>query len=269
MATLTVASWNVNGMRAAIRKGIDARLASIRPDVLLLQETRARAEQLPEGWASPEGWHVHWNPAERAGYSGTAVWSRHAFRLGEIATPDDRDHEGRLVLSELSHPWRSRKALLRVASVYLPSGSSSESRQAEKDRWLAHFGDAVSWLSKSSVPTILGGDFNIAHTERDIYHWRSNQGTSGFLPHEREWMGGFIGSGWHDLVREEFGDRDGPYSWWSNRGNARSLDRGWRIDYLFANRAARGLVDRVWIDRESGLAISDHAPVCARVSVAV
>lgn len=265
MSAITIATWNVNGLRAAIRKGIAAQLDRLSPDVLLLQETRVHPEQLPTDWAAPEGWHVAWNPAERAGYSGTAVWSRRGFRLASLATPDERDHEGRVVLTDLPDAANPRRTALRLASVYLPSGSSGEHRQAEKDRWLAHFTDAVRSMARSKVPTILGGDFNIAHTERDIFHWKSNQQTSGFLPHEREWMTDFLASGWHDVVREKFGDVDGPYSWWSNRGQARALDRGWRIDYLFANKAARALIEDCWIDREAALPISDHAPVCARV----
>lgn len=268
MPELTIATWNVNGMRAAIRKGISDQLQRLTPDVLLFQETRVTPEQLPAAWAAPEGWQVAWNPAERAGYSGTAVWSRTPFRLGTLATPSERDHEGRLVLAELPASARDpRSPALRIASVYLPSGSSGEHRQAEKDRWLAHFTDAVRSMARSKVPTILGGDFNIAHTQRDLFHWKSNQDTSGFLPHERAWMGDFIASGWHDLIREKYGDIDGPYSWWSNRGNARTLDRGWRIDYLFANNAARPLIEDCWIDRDAGLAISDHAPVLAKLKL--
>jgi exodeoxyribonuclease-3 len=266
--TLTIATWNVNGMRAAIRKGLGDQLQRIAPDVLMLQETRAFPEQLPAEWSCPAGWHVAWNPAERAGYAGTAIWSRRPFERGSLPTPDERDHEGRVVIADLFRPGDAKRGagaspLLRTVCVYLPSGSSGPHRQAEKDRWLEHFAGAVRAMAASRVPTILGGDFNIAHTERDIFHWRSNLESSGFLPHERAWMGGLIGSGWHDLIREKYGDVDGPYSWWSNRGNARASDRGWRIDYLLANAAARPLIEDCWIDREAGLAISDHAPVIA------
>jgi exodeoxyribonuclease-3 len=111
------------------------------------------------------------------------------------------------------------------------------------------------------MPVIIGGDLNVAHTENDIFYAAANSETSGFLPHERQWMGKLIGSGWHDLIREQFGDVPGPYSWWSNRGRARELDRGWRIDYLLCNPEARTLVRSAMIDRVSGLAVSDHAAV--------
>ena len=111
------------------------------------------------------------------------------------------------------------------------------------------------------TPVLFGGDLNIAHTEQDIYYAKSNQKTSGFLPHERAWFSELLDTGWHDVIREYAGDVQGPYSWWSNRGRARELDRGWRIDYLLANQAARDRVSGFEIDRAAGLAVSDHAPV--------
>lgn len=114
---------------------------------------------------------------------------------------------------------------------------------------------------RKTGPVIFGGDLNIAHTERDIFYAKSNEKTSGFLPHEREWLGRLFDSGWHDVVRQHFGDCQGPYSWWSNRGRARELDRGWRIDYLLANAEVRRRFRSASIHREAGLAVSDHAPV--------
>ena len=107
----------------------------------------------------------------------------------------------------------------------------------------------------------MGGDFNIAHTERDIFYAKSNENTSGFLPHEREWMGDLIAGGWRDFVRSHYGEMQGPYSWWSNRGRARELDRGWRIDYLIGNTAAEKRFQAAEICREGGMTVSDHAPV--------
>ncbi len=151
--------------------------------------------------------------------------------------------------------------------MYLPSGSSGEHRQAVKDQWLEAFEPWAARFARSRIPTVIGGDFNIAHTERDIFHAKSNQNQSGFLPHERAWMGDFLAGGWHDIVRLEHGDVDGPYSWWSNRGRARELDRGWRIDYVMGNKAADKKTHRSWIDREGGLTVSDHAPVSVELDV--
>ncbi|GAB4383173.1 MAG: exodeoxyribonuclease III [Phycisphaerales bacterium] len=257
---MRITTWNINGFRSAVRKGLLAQIECVNPDVLLLQEIRTRPDQLAPHLAAPSGWCVHWHPAERPGYSGVAVWSRRGLRVEGVGLHDDgTDHEGRLLVARIGP--------IRVASVYLPSGSSGEHRQAEKDRWLEAFLPWSRRLARSNVPTILGGDFNIAHTERDIFHWKSNRNTSGFLPHERAWMSELLDQGWCDFVREQAGDVDGPYSWWSNRGRARELDRGWRIDYVLGNRAAARIAGRAWIDRQAGLAISDHAPVSVDLDV--
>lgn len=250
---MRITTWNVNGLRAAIRKGFQQHLDAMQPDILLLQEVRARPEQLPPEFQQPQGWHVVWNPAERPGYSGTAIWSRkplkvHNFGLASAET----DVEGRLIEAEVGG--------IQIASVYLPSGSSGPERQLVKDLWMKRF---RTWAGKrkDGSPLIFGGDINVAHTEKDIFYAKSNEQTSGFLPHEREWFGQLLNSGWHDLIREHHGDIQGPYSWWSNRGRARELDRGWRIDYLLCNKAARPLFRSATIHREGGLEISDHAPV--------
>jgi exodeoxyribonuclease-3 len=235
-----------------------AHLDRVAPDVLLLQEIRARPEQIPAPWSEPEGWSTVWHPAERPGYSGTAVWGRDSVR-DEARGAGEADTEGRVMVSRIGG--------VRFVSVYLPSGSSGDHRQAEKDRWLGFFHDWAATFARSRVPTILGGDFNIAHTERDIFYAKANEKTSGFLPHERAWFGDLLGQGWADLIREKYGPVEGPYSWWSNRGQARTLDRGWRIDYLLANKAAARLVTDCHIDRQSGLEISDHAMVVADLDV--
>jgi len=253
---MRITTWNVNGLRAAARKGILEQIQRISPDVLLLQEIRAQPEQLDPDIAQPPGWHVWWHPAERRGYSGVAIWSKKPIRIESIGL-NGRDPEGRLLLARIGS--------VRVGSVYLPSGSSGDHRQAVKDRWLEAMLPWTRRFARSPIPTVLGGDFNIAHTKRDIYHWKSNQATSGFLPHERAWMSSFLDQGWHDFVREQAGDVDGPYSWWSNRGRARELDRGWRIDYVAGNRPAGRIAGKAWIDRQAGLAISDHAPVSVEI----
>jgi exodeoxyribonuclease-3 len=251
---MRITTWNVNGMRAALRKGFEDHLARVCPDVLLLQEVRALPEQLPLTCAAPEGWHVHWHAARKKGYAGVSVWSRRPMKVMGIGLGDgDEDHEGRLL--------RVKVDGVQIVSVYLPSGSSGEHRQAEKEKWMARFMPWAKALVKSRVPTVLGGDFNIAHTERDIFYAKSNEKTSGFMPHERAWFGDLLGLGWHDLVRRHYGEVQGPYSWWSNRGRARELDRGWRIDYLLANNAAAKRFVSAGIDREAALTVSDHAPV--------
>lgn len=256
---MKITTWNVNGLRAALRKGFMEHLMVLQPDVLLLQEIRVRQDQLPEEFRNPDGWHVLWNSAQRPGYSGTAIWSRHPVRLINTGlTAADPDPEGRLIEAEVNG--------VRIGCVYLPSGSSGAERQAVKEVWMRRF---RVWTNarRDSIPVFFGGDINIAHTERDIFYAKSNEQTSGFLPHERDWFGTLLKSGWHDLLREHHGDIQGPYSWWSNRGRARELDRGWRIDYVLCNKAARSLFRGASIHRAGGLEVSDHAPVTVEIDV--
>ena len=190
------------------------------------------------------------------------MWTRRPHRVLARGLDHDPagppDAEGR-VLRVQTDDTHGRP--VRVASVYLPSGSSSPERQTAKDAWAARFAPWCDGLRRARTPVLLGGDLNVAHTERDLYYAKSNQTQSGFLPHERAWFGELLGTGWHDLIREHAGDVDGPYSWWSNRGQARARDRGWRIDYLLANAAARKRFVSAVTHREAGLACSDHAPV--------
>jgi len=249
---MRVLTWNVNGLRAATRKGLSKWLDEIKPDVVLLQEIRCRPDQIEDDHPL-HAWHALWNPAERPGYSGTAVFSKRPLKLLCTGIDGAADPEGRVTSVEVDG--------VNLISVYLPSGSSSPEAQTRKNTWMDQCTPWLAKLKRKRKPVIIGGDLNIARDERDIFHWKSNQDTSGFLPHEREWMNALIESGWSDLVREHYGDVDGPYSWWSNRGQARALNRGWRIDYLLANRSASHDSGAISIHREAGLACSDHAPV--------
>lgn len=273
---MRITTWNVNGLRAAIRKGFAKYLDEIAPDVLLLQEVRALPEQLPKAWQEPDGWHVLWNPAQKKGYAGTAIWARQPIETHAIGlSKQDRDEEGRLISATING--------VNVASVYLPSGSSGDHRQTEKERWMQVFKPWADKQRQVDKPVVFGGDLNIAHTPRDIFHAKSNEKTSGYLPHERDWLGELIDSGWTDLVRQDYDvllakggdvaarfgvqgegiepDKHGPYSWWSNRGSARAKNRGWRIDYLLANPSATKCFKAAHIHRQAGLDCSDHAPV--------
>ena len=263
---MRIATWNVNGLRAALRKGFEEHLSRMQVEVLLLQEVRALPEQLPMQWQSPKGWHVTWHPAEKKGYAGTAVWTRGEHEvIGRGIAGDGVDPEGRVLTVKVASG--TGKPVV-CSSIYLPSGSSGDHRQAEKEKWMAAFEPWAAALKRKRGAVVLGGDFNIAHTEHDIFYAKSNEKNSGFLPHERAWMGELIQGGWCDYVREKVGAGvDGPYTWWSNRGKARELDRGWRIDYLLGNTAAKKAGGKVWVDREAGLACSDHAPVILELNV--
>lgn len=253
---MRIVTWNLNGIRAAIRKGLDDFISEIDADVWMFQEVRALPEQLPQTWSPPKGMELLWHPAEKKGYSGVSTWSRVGIQeegRGIKASNDPKDLEGRFLLS--------RHGDLLLGNTYLPSGSSKEERQRWKEQWMEDYLNFAEKFTNSKTPVILAGDLNICHTEDDIWNPKGNKNTSGFLPHERQWFTQLLESGWHDLFREYRGQGKGPYSWWSNRGKARADDKGWRIDYLLGNAAAAKLVSHVEILREGGLVVSDHAPV--------
>lgn len=258
---MRITTWNVNGLRAALRKGMPDHLERLTPDVLLLQEIRVMPEQLKKAWRQPEGWHVAWHPAEKKGYAGTAVWSRHPLEVVGTGIDGEDDPEGRVLSVAVQG--------VELVSVYLPSGSSGEERQAFKEAWMDRFAAWMADLVARDTPVVVGGDLNVAHTPDDIWNPTGNKKNSGFLPHERAWFTELLGQGWSDLLRETAGEGKGPYSWWSNRGKAREKDRGWRIDYLLANPAAVSHLGahETTVHREGGMTVSDHAPVTADFTV--
>lgn len=251
-APLKVTTLNVNGLRSALRKGLEGWVAREAPDVLLLQEVRA--DPMPEPFTAL-GYGSMWFPARKPGYSGVAVLSR--YGLEDVRPGMDHpemDAEGRV----LSAVVRG----VRFASVYLPSGSSGPERQGFKDRVLADYHAWTLGTLAQGLPLVIGGDYNVAHRELDLKNWRGNRGNSGFLPHEREWMSTHLACGLTDTHRAALGER-AEYTWWSNRGNAYANDVGWRIDYLLA---AGVEVREVVVDRAARL--SDHAPVTGWVTSA-
>ncbi len=250
--TRTLCTLNVNGLRAAAKRGFGDWLARKQPDVLCLQEVRARPEQVSDELRSPAGYSTRWLWAEKRGYSGVALYSREA---ADAYLPgcgiDWADREGRVLRGDFGDEV--------IVSTYVPSGSSSEERQALKFSFLDAFPRFTKKLLKLDRPVALCGDVNIAHTELDIHAPKRNEKNSGFLPEERAWLTKLLRQGWVDVLRAQHPDEPGLYSWWSNRGQARAKDLGWRIDYVLMNPAFAERVTRAWIDKEAGL--SDHAPV--------
>lgn len=253
---MKITTLNANGLRSAVRRGFRDWLRRSRPDVLCLQEIRCDEESLDRALWKPRGWQVGWHPAKKKGYAGTAVWSRHPASRFTIGTGHPRgDEEGRVACAHLPD--------LDVYSLYMPSGSSGPERQAWKYEYMEY---ALPWMERvlaSGRPSLICGDINIAHRAIDLKNWRSNQKNSGFLPDERAWMDKLVALGWRDAFRELNPDSV-AYSWWSNRGRARELDVGWRIDYVLATPGLK--VTKVEIEKHADL--SDHAPVSAWVDVA-
>tara|TARA_B100000767_G_scaffold275004_1_gene309984 strand:- start:1723 stop:2505 length:783 start_codon:yes stop_codon:yes gene_type:complete len=253
---MRIVTWNVNGIRAAIRKGLDRFIEKINADVWMLQEVRCLEEQLPKDWTVPEGFEMILHPAEKKGYSGVATISNGEMidlGRGMEGSIDPNDSEGRVLVTKHGN--------VTLVNTYLPSGSSKEERQKYKENWMSQWRDFIRPLLDSDEVVIVAGDLNIAHTENDIWNPKGNAKSSGFLPHEREWFSDLLDEGWHDLFREHVGADEKIFSWWSNRGQARAKDRGWRIDYLLGNKAAQKRMKSVEIDRQGGIEVSDHAPV--------
>jgi exodeoxyribonuclease-3 len=247
-----VISVNVNGIRAAARKGFFEWLATVGPDVVCIQETKAQHHQLTESCFTPDGYHCYYEDAARKGYSGVAIYSRQqpdaivrGFGVAEF------DDEGRYL--------EIRLGKLKVVSLYLPSGSAGEARQASKFRFLDAFVPHLKQLKQSGVECILCGDWNIAHKEIDLRNWRSNQKNSGFLPEERKWLDELFST--HDFVDafRIINNEPDQYTWWSNRGRAWDKNVGWRIDYQIVTPALADRVRRA--DIYKARRFSDHAPL--------
>lgn len=265
---LTVASVNVNGVRAAVRRGMRPWLAERAPDVLCLQEVRATDADLEESLG--EGWHTVHEEASAKGRAGVAVATRTppvAVRVGlEPATPDGGfDGAGRWVEADVE----TRDGLLTVVSAYVHTGEAGTPRQLEKEAFLAAVAVRLAALPGDGRHVLLTGDLNVAHREADLKNWKGNLKKSGFLPQERAWFDALLRGGCVDVVRALVGEGPGPYSWWSWRGKAFDLDSGWRIDYQIASSGLAGRAVKAEIDRAPSYAErwSDHAPVVVEFDV--
>lgn len=248
----TICSLNLNGIRAAEKRGFSEWLAREQPDVLCLQELRANSDQVPDEVRSPAGYSARWNSAQKKGYAGTGLFSREAADAYQVGSGLSwGDDEGRVL--------RARFADFEVISLYVPSGSSSEERLELKFAYMDHMSSWFAELLAEERPIAICGDFNVAHTERDIWSPKTNVKNSGFLPEERSWFTSLLEQGWRDVYREQHIDEPGLYSWWSNRGQARAKDRGWRLDYCLMTPSFAERVSGAWIEKDADL--SDHAPV--------
>ena len=241
-------SWNVNGVRAALRYGLLGYLARERADVVCLQETRAPVESLAPLMAA--GYHVFLNPAERKGYAGVAVLSRTVplSVTSGLGLPE-HDREGRVVTAEYEHFF--------VVSVYVPNAKHDLARLPYRQAWDLALLAYLRGLERRK-PVIFGGDLNVAHTELDLARPRQNVGARGFTPEERAGFEAFVQAGFLDTFRE-FEPGGGHYSWWSVVTGARTRNIGWRIDYFLMSASLRPQLRRAFIHPE--VLGSDHCPV--------
>lgn len=251
-STMKIITLNCNGLRSASAKGFFAWMAGQDADVVCLQETRLQNEHSNNGMFAAERYHSYFLNAEKKGYSGVALYSRKkpdgvVYGLGW----DELDKEGRYLQADYGN--------LSVVSLYMPSGSSGEERQAIKYRFMDRFMEKLKELRRTRREYIICGDWNIAHKNIDIKNWRGNQKNSGFLPEERAWMDELFGAaGFIDAFREVSGEAE-QYTWWSNRGQAWAKNVGWRIDYQVITPGLKGKVRSASIYKDERF--SDHAPL--------
>jgi len=252
-----IITYNVNGIRAALSKGFLDWMQAANPDILCLQEIKAQHEQIPLLEFEALGYHHHWYPAQKKGYSGVAILSKEkpsqvVYGCG-IKKYDD---EGRVLRADFGE--------MSVLSVYHPSGSSGDERQAFKMEWLDDFLKFSEELRKKRPQLIISGDYNICHKAIDIHNPVSNANSSGFLPEEREWFDKFVNAGYVDSFRH-FNAEPHHYSWWSYRANAREKNLGWRIDYNMVTKNLQDKLKRSVILPEAKH--SDHCPVAVEIDI--
>ncbi|NOY97685.1 MAG: exodeoxyribonuclease III [Chloroflexi bacterium] len=248
---MKIVTWNVNGLRAALRKGILDWVLDESPDILCLQETRVRPDQLKEEQRNIPGYQIVWNPAERAGYSGVATWTREAPQEIEVGMGAPRfDVEGRVI--------RTRHPGFFLYNIYFPNGQRGHERVEYKLDFYAHLLDTCDALHAAGESVIITGDFNTAHREIDLRNPKENANTSGFLPEERAWIDRYLEHGFVEVYRHLYPDRE-QYTWWTYRFNARQRNVGWRIDYFLVSESLLPRVQDVIIHDD--VLGSDHCPV--------
>jgi exodeoxyribonuclease III len=257
-----LASANVNGIRAALRRGGVRWLAECGADVLALQEVRADDAQLRSALVGSRlgDWHVAHAPCSTRGRAGVAVLTPHEVRAVRTDVGDEFEGAGRWVEADLVVGGRE----VTVASVYVHTGEAGTPRQDEKQRFLSVVGRRLAAWAADRREAVLVGDLNIAHRPEDLKNWKGNRGRSGFLPEEQAHLDRWVGEhGIVDVHRALHGPGPGPYTWWSWRGRAFDNDAGWRIDYQLATAPLAARAVRAEVGRASTYADrwSDHAPV--------
>lgn len=267
---LRIATINTNGVRAAFRKGMGGWLDGRDVDILAIQEVRASTEDL-EQLLGPE-WDIVHDPATAKGRAGVAIASRHRAAIHRVELgPADFDSAGRWLEAD----YEVNGTIVTVVSAYVHSGEAGTDKQVEKYKFLDAMEKRLPELQRHNELAVVMGDLNVGHRTLDIKNWKGNVKRAGFLPEERAYFDRFLGAegepgyndgaglGWVDVVRKHAGDVDGPYTWWSWRGQAFDNDTGWRIDYQLATPALAARVKDYAVDRAAAYdeRWSDHTPV--------
>ena len=241
-------SWNVNGLRAVLKKNFLEFLAAEKPDILCLQETKCSPDQVEQLW--PANYTTFWNSADKKGYSGTAIFTKsRPIKVTPHIDILEHDREGRVLTAEYQDFF--------LVNVYVPNSKRDLSRLAYRQKWDADFLKFLKKLEKKK-PVIWCGDLNVAHTEIDLTHPKANVHNHGFTPEERAGFDACVKAGFIDTFRE-FEKGGGHYTWWSQMSNARARNVGWRIDYFLISAALRPRLKRAFI--LPGVTGSDHCPV--------
>ena len=255
--THKIVSYNLNGIRSAHSKGLLDWIASEDPDVLCFQETKAQPADLAPELLTPTGYYAHYHSAQKKGYSGVAIWSKEAPLSVKIGCDNPTfDNEGRVIQANFAE--------YSVISVYFPSGTSGEDRQSLKEEFLDYFYDYLQAQAAMYPKLIVSGDYNICHEAIDIHDPVSNKNATGFLPHERAWIGKLFANGWTDSFRAQHPDVQ-KYSWWSYRAGARKNNKGWRIDYHAVSAALSPQICAAEIHNDA--VHSDHCALSVEIRV--
>lgn len=251
MSTIKIISWNLAGMRAAIKKGLWQKIKEMDADIYCFQEVKARPEQVGLDFDYPAGFRNYWNPAEKAGYSGVATFTKMEPRAVVIGDrSNDWDDEGRVMITKFDE--------FTLLNVYFPNGKKDKGRLDYKMKFYDYFLKYINELRDNGEKIIFCGDVNTAHKEIDLAHPKENSMISGFLEIERKWIDKVIRNGYVDTFRM-FNKEANNYSWWSQRTAARKRNVGWRIDYFFVDESLKDKVKSAFILPE--VEGSDHCPV--------
>lgn len=248
---MEIYSWNVNGLRAAVRKNFLEFIEDEDPDILAIQETKLQEEQIPEEVKNLSQYHQYWNFAEKRGYSGVAVFTKQKPEKVEYTIGDaDYDAEGRLLILYFSD--------FVLLNCYFPNGKMSEERLQYKLNYYDKMFNLMQKLRKAGHNVVVCGDYNTAHKEIDLANPERNKDISGFLPIERKWLDKLVNNDWVDTFRQ-FNQQPGQYSWWTYRFGTRKRNAGWRIDYFFVNKDFMNRVKDAFIRQD--IMGSDHCPI--------